>query len=332
MALIGHSGSGKTFLGQHIVDYHLGQGAKAVRVLDRGHSFDRLAKYHDGTIFGDKINPLQFRNPYFLVEFLSSFIPHGEISYKTRCLLFKAIKENIDRIGSVSELFDLIDGVIPNFSLYFERDREFFTDEEVRVTDITYVDTRRYSDGLLRPLFIYLMEYAKGLEGRKVFVFEECWNALRHNVDYIGEFFRTSRALGISCIAITQRFDDLLASELGRVIAENTFFKIIFSVPQVVNEYLDEDDLDAIANLKSQEQEYSEFYLKAPFTRKTLRYYPTVFQHERFTSHFEDRKKIDRFVADYINHFDYKTLIQRWTEVKYGQDINQYIAEYKSSH
>ena len=112
--------------------------------------------------------------------------------------------------------------------------------------------------------------------------------------------------------------DDLLNSPLGKIIAENTFFKILFPSSQDANEYLDEEDLERIASLKSRKGHYSEFYLKTPSHRKILRYCPTPLEHERFTSHFEDRKNMDRFIKEYEDHFDYKTLIERWTGLKYG--------------
>ena len=108
LSIIGHSGSGKTFLAQKIVDYHLGQGLKAV-ILDRGNSFDRLAHYHGGTIFGEKLNPLQFKNAKFLTEFFSSFIPERELSYQKKCLLLKTIRENLERIDDLDTLFHIVD-------------------------------------------------------------------------------------------------------------------------------------------------------------------------------------------------------------------------------
>ena len=84
-------------------------------------------------------------------------------------------------------------------------------------------------------------------------------------------------------MAITQLLDDLLDNKLGKIIAENTFFKILFSAPQKENEYLGSEDLERISELKSQKGQYSEFYLKTPFHRKALRFYPTALEHERFT-------------------------------------------------
>ena len=117
---------------------------------------------------------------------------------------------------------------------------------------------------------------------------------------------------------------------MGKIIAENTYYKIIFSAPHKENEYLDNFDLERIDSLSSKKGEYSEFYLKSPVEKKMLRLYPTVLEHERFTSHFKDRENIRRFVREYEKFFDYKTLIKRWTEVKYGEDINIFLADYKS--
>ena len=187
LEFIAITGQGKTFLAQKIVDHYLESGMKAV-IIDRGHSFDRLAKYHRGTLFRDKINPLQFKNEKFLTEFLSSFAPQEEFSRQQKCLLFKTIRDNLSSIDNLSSLFALIDSKIKDFSLYFEEHLEFFTNEILPISPITYVDTRKYPDSFLRPLFIYLTEHIKNLEGQKIFVFEECWHTLQHNIDYLGEF------------------------------------------------------------------------------------------------------------------------------------------------
>ena len=276
-AIVGRSGSGKSFLTQKIVDYHLKSGKSAV-ILDRGDSFKRLAQYHEGTIFKGKINPFQFKNAAYLTEFLTSFIPNGELTYKDKCRLRKIITDNLDS-ENLSNLLSNIDRELDDFSLYFEQYKDFFTDKAIAIKNITYFDTRDYPDGFLRPLFVYLTEYIKQLKGKKIFVFEECWHTLKNNIDYVGEFFRTSRSQGISCIAVTQLLNDLTNSELGLIVAENTYFKIFFSSSREENEYLDRNDVSRINQLSSQKGSYSEFYIKSPIHRKTIRYYPTCLEH-----------------------------------------------------
>ena len=319
IAIVGGSGSGKSFLTQKIVDFNLSQGKKAV-ILDRGGSFKLLAEYHNGTFFDGQINPLQFKNPLFLTEFISSFIPHEEFTHKDKCLLFKIIKERAGETTKLLELLAIIDTQIAGLSLYFEQFQDYFTDDPVQFTDISYVDTRNYPDSFLRPLFVYLSEYVKNLDGQKLFVFEECWYALRHNIGHLGEFFRTSRAQGISCIAVTQLLDDLTQSDLGKVIAENTFFKIVFSSRFSSSEYFDSDDRDRINLLSSKSGQFTEFYFKTPFHRKTLRYYPTAIEHELFTSNYEDKKQIEKYISDHQDYLDLQTIMKRWVEVKYGQE------------
>ena len=319
IAVVGHSGSGKSFLAQKIVDHYLRDGKKAV-ILDRGDSFKKMAEYHGGTFFEGRINPLQFKNESFLTEFLFSFIPHKEFSHKDKCLLFKLIKDNIKNVKNISDILSIIDDKIEGFSLYFEQYQKYFTKNNISIKDITHVDTREYPDSFLRPLFIYLAEYVKQLEGKKLFVFEECWHSLKHNIDYLGEFFRTSRAAGISCIAITQLLDDLTDSTLGRTIAENTYFKIIFPLNCKDNDYIDSDDEERIRSLTSKKGLYSEFYLKTPFHRKNLRYYPTPLEHEMFTSNFEDRKQMEKFFLNYKKYIGPKTIMHRWVELKHGKE------------
>ena len=316
IAIIGRSGSGKTFLAQKIVDDYLKRDMGAM-IVDRGDSFLSLAQYHEGTILSGKLNPLQFKNnPSFLTEFLASFIPKEEFSHLQKCQLFKIIKEaRKEKMEDFQGLLNLIEKDMKGFSLYFEEHKSLLMDDPQKISKLTYVDTRKYPNSFLRPLFLYLIEYVKNIKGRKCFVFEECWHSLHHNIDYLSEFFRTSRAQGISCVAISQLLEDLTESEVGKAIAENTFFKFFFSSPKQESSYLDEDDLGRIKS-----SQMRQFYLKTPYQRKLLQYHPTGLEHELFTSHYEDKKKRDAFIEDFKDYLDYKTLIHRWSELKYGKE------------
>ena len=220
---------------------------------------------------------------------------------------------------------NLIEEHIEGFSLYFEEYLEFFTDKNIEIKDITYVETKLYPDSFLRPLFLYISEYVKNLKGKKIFVFDECWHVLENNIHYLGEFFRTSRSQGISCIAISQLFDDLLSSSIGKVIAKNTYFKLIFSSPEKQNEYLNSYDLTCIKNLKSKRGFYADVYLKTNEKSKTLRYYPSALEHELFTTHAQEKKAIEAFIQDHQKYFNHKSIIERWTKLKYDQNNNSFF-------
>lgn len=322
IAISGTSGAGKTFFAQKLVNHCLSKGIKAL-IIDRGDSFLSLTKYHNGQIFNGKINPLQFKeNIRFLTEFLTSFIPQEELSYKKRCLLYRTLKDimKVQSPKSMHELLSLIDQKIDEFSLYFEELNNYFTCEENPITDITYVDTRTYPERFLRPLFIFLTEYIDKIKGRKLFVFEEMWHELDHNISYLSEFFRTSRSKGISCLAITQLFEDLVESKIGNVIAKTTCYKIFFSQDCKKSEFLDDYDIEEIQSLRSVRKQYSELYLKSPTHRKKLRNYSTALEHEIFTSNDLEKEEIKKFIQDHEKYHDYQTLIHRWTEMKYGHD------------
>lgn len=322
VAVCGTSGVGKTFLVQKMVDEFLKQGKKAL-IIDRGDSFLRLAKYHNGHIMNGKINPLQFKdNITFLTEFFASFIPQEEFSFKARCVLYKSLCQIMETTPPKGtwELLKLLENDLPEFTLYFEELKKYFTDEILPITDITYVDTKEYPERFLRPLFIFLTEYIKKIEGRKLFVFEEAWHELDNNITYLSEFFRTARTQGISCVAITQMFDDLVENKIGKVIAQMTCYKFFFSQQIKKSEYLDDYDVEQIHSCQSEKGKFSEFYLKSPLHRKKLRLYATPLEHEKYTSNDRDKEALKKYLADKEEYFDFKTLIHRWTEIKYGQD------------
>jgi type IV secretory pathway VirB4 component len=95
MVISGISGSGKSVLAQKLAHDGIQKGRNVV-VLDRGESFRFLALYHDANIFSEKFNPLQFRDPEYLQEFILSFVPESEITHKCRGRIYKRIKEVLE--------------------------------------------------------------------------------------------------------------------------------------------------------------------------------------------------------------------------------------------
>ncbi len=314
----GHSGSGKSVLAQKITQ-ELIQKDVSTLILDRGGSFLKLTKYHQGNLFHETFNPLQFKSPQYLTEFILSVIPAKERDQKFEGKLHRTIKnilenENFDDFPSFLEK---IEAFIPDLSLFFEEILPYLRGKTTPSNPLTYIDTLNYPDKILPPLIIFLIEYFKELKGKKVFVFDECWHLLEKNTSYIGECFRTFRKQGASAIAITQMYTDFLEKPIGRAIIQNSFYKFIFSQDLKDDEYFSSHDVEKIKSLKSINGDHSQFYFKTPFNKKIIRYYQTPLEYELFTSNYEENQKFYKYHDDLIKHFDFKEIIEKWQRIKY---------------
>lgn len=317
--IAGLTGSGKSVFAQKLAFEMLKEDTSAV-ILDRGESFKKLTRYMGGNEFYESFNPMQFKNPQYLKEFITAAIPKGEISFKEEGRLLKKIREIMKNESGLTfrELIDKLEENFEDIGLYFEEIFPYFTDEIRKITDITYVDTISYPDKILGPLIIFLIEYFKNVDGRKLFIFDECWHLLDKNTAYIGECFRTFRKHGASAIAITQNFSDFVRSSIGHVIAQNSFYKVIFRQDLKPNEYLDEFDTENISTLQTVKGDYSEFYLKTSFHRKVCRYYQTSFEYELFTTSWKDNEGMKKFIKEREQYFSFKEVMEKWWELKYA--------------
>ena len=318
--ITGKSGSGKSVVAQKILFDSLDSGVKGL-ILDKGQSFRKLTLYSGGNIFSEKFNPLQFKNPHYLKAFLMSMIPESELKMKDQGKMFSLIKEYLIRqssptfSGLVSYLGESFEGI----EHYFNELQDFITDSEIRVTDITYVDTALYPKNIIGPLIIYLIEYFKNIDGKKIFLFDECWEYLEKNSDYIEECFRTFRKHNASAIAITQDVADFLSnnSKVGQVIYNNTNHKLFFYQDTTSTPLILEEDALRIRSLKSVHGSHSEFFYKDDSIRKTIRFYATPLEYELFTTKREDNLKLEKYIEVYGDFQDFKTLMNNWVDFKY---------------
>lgn len=315
----GHSGSGKSVLAQKITQDMIKQDVSTL-ILDRGGSFLKLTKYHQGNLFHETFNPLQFKSPRYLTEFILSVIPAKERDQKFEGRLHKIIKNVLEQeqFDEFPPFLDKIESFIPDIGLFFEEILPYLRGKTTPTNALTYIDTQNYPDKILPPLIIFLIEYFKELKGKKIFVFDECWHLLEKNTSYIGECFRTFRKQGASAIAITQMYTDFLEKPIGRAIIQNSFYKFIFSQDLKEDEYFSHHDVEKIKSLKSRSGDYSQFYLKTPFNKKIIRYYQTPLEYELFTSNFEENQKFNKFHDEWIPHFDFKEIIEKWQRIKYA--------------
>lgn len=318
--ITGKSGSGKSVIAQKILLDSLDSGVKGL-ILDKGQSFKKMTLYTGGNIFSEKFNPLQFKNPHYLKAFLMALIPETELSIKDQGRIFSLTKEYLSQdtnhsfTGLVNHLSRQFDGI----EHYFNELSEFITDSEVRITDITYVDTALYPKKIIGPLIIYLIEYFKNIDGKKIFLFDECWEYLERNSDYIEECFRTFRKHNASAIAITQDVGDFLSnnSKVGHVIYNNTNHKFFFYQDTTNTPLISHEDASRIQSLRSVHGSHSEFFYKDDSVRKTVRFYASPLEYELFTTKKEDNLKFEKYASVYGDYLDFKTLMHNWVDFKY---------------
>lgn len=312
----GVSGAGKSMGAQKVVNEEIAHGAKAV-ILDLGNSFDKMARFHKANIFSKKFNPLQFKDAIYLKEFVTSVIPEKELSAKLEGRIFKVIQDSLKDITSFRELMDRMEKEIPDVSLYFCELWDYFTDEEIKITNLTYVNTTNFPDKIKAPLIIYLIEYFKRLDGKKIFVFDEVWSFLRKNAGYIEESFRTFRKENASAVAISQALSDFTSTEIGRVIADLSYYKFLFSQNTDGVSGLTSFDHERVKSVQSKKGHYSEFYLKSESIRKVLRYYPTALEYVLFNTEPSEKMELAKFFEVYGPYFDYANVIERFVDFKY---------------
>lgn len=313
----GVSGSGKSMAAQKVVNEEISRGAKAV-ILDLGNSFDKMARYHRANIFSQKFNPLQFKDALYLKEFVISVIPEKELSAKIEGKIFKIIQSSLDSIKTFKELIDNLESEIPEISLYFSELWDYFSDEDVTITNLTYVNTTDFPDKIKAPLIIYLIAYFKRLDGKKIFVFDEVWSFLRKNSSYIEESFRTFRKEHASAVAISQSLVEFMSTEIGQVIADLSYYKFIFSQNTERVSGLTTFDQLRIKAIQSRKGLYSEFYLKSENLRKILRFYSTPKEYVLFNTEPLEKIELSKFLEIYGQFFDYANVIERFVDFKYN--------------
>lgn len=316
LLLSGQSGAGKSMIAQKILVEELKNGASAI-VLDLGNSFKKTAQYYGGESLSLSFNPLQFKCPHYLKEFIVSVIPENELSAKLEGKIFSIIEENFDSIESFKDLISKISAQIPEFDLYFAELWNYFDNTERDLSKFTYVDTSLYPDKIKAPLIIFLIEAFKSLEGKRIFVFDEVWDFLKNNAEYIAECFRTFRKSGASAIAISQGIDDFNVSALGEVIAKLCSTKIFFQQNVSESSELDRFDLERIKNLSTKRKMYSEFYIKTEHHKKIARFYPAPLEYELYTSYHKDREVFDRFNAHYSEFLSFPDIMDSFIDFKY---------------
>lgn len=310
--ITGSSGQGKSMLANKLLMHGLSLGTKAM-ILDLGNSFYKNALYHGGVVLSQKFNPLQFKNPRYLKEFVLAVMDE-KLGKREEGRLFEVVSNA--NITSIDQFLAMLEEHFSGISYYFKEIRDFFTDEVLPLNNFNYCDFSFFPESLKAPLIIYMIEYFKNLQGRKIFVFDECWHLLSKNADYIAECFRTFRKHQASAIAISQNLDDFSGSQLGRVIIQNTYFKFLFKQALVESEFIDGTSKNLLDQIQSKKGVYSEFLYFTEINKKPLRFYPSLLEYNLFTSDRGDLNQFESYMNEKGRYLDFKSAVHNFTEIK----------------
>jgi hypothetical protein len=156
-----------------------------------------------------------------------------------------------------------------------------------------------------------LIEYFKNIEGQKIFVFDECWQLLTKNAEYVAESFRTFRKHQASAVGISQNLEDFLSSPLGRVIYQNSHFKFLFK-QEVLGDYLSEEAKIFLEKVNSKKGEYSEFLVLSDLVKKVVRFYPTQLELCLFNTEKNESLKFEKFEKERLGVLEFKEIFNQY--------------------
>ena len=324
MLVTGTTGAGKSVFVNKIVhstiDHH------PTVILDKGGSYKRLALYHDGYVLENGFNPLQFRDPLYLREFILSLVDQetfGKLEQGRLLFAIKAALKN-EQVQNFSQLIHTLEPDFPGIHFYFEECGIFFTDSSIPEVSILYVDVENFPKGIVAPLIIFLLEYFKHIRTEeKILVFDECWSFLKQHGSYIDECFRTFRKTGALPIAISQGLRDfsIIDKTLADSLTNTSYFKAFF--PQELDESSDitRDDLACIQSLRFSKGQFSDCYLKSQDNkyRKIMRIYLTPLELELFNTEISDSAPFMQFFKQNRAYFSSnQETIDAYIRIKYG--------------
>lgn len=309
--ITGTPGQGKSMIANKIIKHEVEHGSKAL-ILDLGNSFLKTTKYLGGVNLSQAINPMQFKSARFLKEFIVAGIEEP-MSKKDQGRLFEAIGNNLDKTDDFFDLLNLLNKDFDGIVYYFNEIECFIDNNIIEDNSLTYCDLSNYPDAIKAPLLVYLIEYFRSLNGKKIFVLDECWNLLEKNADFVAEAFRTFRKHHGSGIAISQNFDDFSKTQLGKVIIQCTNYKILFRQSLEPSEFISPFDIDLMEGIKSQKGEYSEFLFLSEGVKKPVRYIPTALEYQLFTSDPNDRIIYDEYMNEKGHFLPFRQAITNLT-------------------
>lgn len=317
VAITGPTGVGKSVFAQKLVDHARLQG-RSVVIVDMGASFSKYLEYYGGNIFSKQFNPMEFKNPLFLKEFILAFIPEAEITTKEKGKLFSEIELALGSgVSTFSELISFLETKHHEISYYFSEIWPYITNELSGKSKLTYIDLSIYPESIIPGVILFSIEYFKNLgtdEEYRILLIDECWKLLARNHEYIAQCFRTFRKHGCAAISITQNIEDLVSlGSISTAILGNCNFKIVFrqTISEGSRNFFSEHEIELISSVSSDRGNYSEFLIIAQdgATKKIVRYYATDLEYAIFNTSKTDRMKWNKFKEKYDDIFTIKEIM-----------------------
>ncbi|MBT3982279.1 MAG: hypothetical protein HOE90_13055 [Bacteriovoracaceae bacterium] len=295
----GSSGQGKSMLCNKLLFEHVKAEGKAL-VVDLGGSFRKTVNFLGGIEISGSINPLSFDNPKYLKELIVSVVGVNNLGTKDQGKLLKVLKKH--RFQKFSDLLSTLEAEFDGISNYFEEVLPYFDDKTVKTSNLNYVDFQNIPEVMKAPYLIFILELFKNMKGKRLLVFDECWDLLKSHDSFISECFRTFRKHNASAVAISQNIDDFMLSPLGKVIYQNSYYKVLFRQEAVESNVLPHFERELLGSISSAKDEYCEFLLLTETHRKPIRYFAIDLEYTLFNSSKEFNLKYSKYMEDYENY------------------------------
>ncbi len=318
LLITGTSGEGKSMVANKILKEELELDTKFI-VLDLGNSFKRTVAYYEGVSFSDKFNPLSYQDPTYLKAFVLSVTGPEYFSKQDEGRLFELLKSNENKkYATFDQFLKTLEKEFKGISYFFSEVKYYFTDDASKKNNLTYCDLSLYPECIKAPLIIYLIEHFKHLDGKKIFIFDEVWGLLLNNAEFVAYSFRTFRKHFASAVAISQNLEDLLISELGRVIYQNSCHKFLFR-QDIKEGILSTHSYDLLNQVASDKGFYSEFLLLSDQIKKIVRFYSTSIEFEMFNTDNWELSKFKKFYEDRKEIMSYQEIFDHYIYLKHGE-------------
>ncbi len=317
VAITGPTGVGKSVFAQKLVD-HARLQDRSVVIIDMGASFSKYLEYYGGNVCSMQFNPMEFKCPFFLKEFILSFIPEKEITTKEKGKLFFEIQNALsNKIDTFFDLIKYLENNIPEINYYFVEIWPYITNQISEKNKLTYVDLSIYPEAIIPGVILFTIEYFKNLGSEneyRILLIDECWKLLSRNHEYIAQCFRTFRKHGCAAISITQNIEDLVSlGSISTAILGNCNFKIVFrqTISNESRNIFSEHEIDLISSVNSNKGNYSEFVIIAQDgdKKKIVRYYATELEYAIFNTSKSDQMKWLKFKEKYEDIFSVKEIM-----------------------
>ncbi|MEK6624667.1 MAG: hypothetical protein AABY86_06855, partial [Bdellovibrionota bacterium] len=107
--------------------------------------------------------------------------------------------------------------------------------------------------------------------------------------------------------------------QLGRVIIQNTYFKLFFKQALSESEFLDATGKSLLDSVLSKKGAYSEFLFLTETHKKPLRFYPSALEYELFTSDKSDTNHFYLYMKEKGHFLPLKDAITNYTKIKNPQ-------------